>query len=129
MTRIASSANADFSVMVTQEDFINSYYARRYGLAGKSFLFMDNETDENTFLSYLNKCAGNKPKAGSFAVIRKITGVERPLNNTYIIGKDKFRLAKTDLYRYDYFPCRLLQAMIQHPLVLEIDTFQLKSLL
>jgi hypothetical protein len=127
MARIASTIKTDFSILVTQEDFINSYYARQYSLIGKSFLFMDFETEENTFLSYLNECAENKPKTGSFTVIRKITEEEKPLNNNYIIGKNIFRLVKTDLYRYDYFPFRSLQKMIRHPLVLEVDTFTCSS--
>ena len=129
MARIAATAKADFSILVTQEDFIESYYARKYDLAGKSFRYLDNTADEAVFMPYLNECSGDKPNVTRFVVIRKITAEERPLNNIYFIGKREFKLAITDLYRYDYFPYRPLQALIRHPLVLEIDTFQLKGLL
>jgi hypothetical protein len=127
MAKMASTAKADFSILVTQEDFINSYYARKWGLVGKSFLFADNTIEEKTILPYLNECAGNKLNAKRFVVIRKITGDAGSVSNTYVIGKDTFKLVKHDLYRYDYFPFRLMQAMIQHPLVLEVDTFQLSG--
>lgn len=127
MAKIASTVKADFSILVTQDNFINSYYARKWGLSGKSFLFGDNATDEETFLPYLNECLGYKLTVKRFVVIRKITADAGVLNNTYTIGKREFKLKKTDLYRYDYFSYRLLQAMIQHSLVLEVATFQLSG--
>jgi len=78
-------------------------------------------------LPYLNECIKNKPYAKRFAVIRKMAPGEEPLKRAYIIGKDEFKRVKTDLYHYDYFPFRLMQAMIRHPLVLEVDTFQLSE--
>jgi hypothetical protein len=124
MARMASTAQADFSILITPDSFIYSYYGRKFGILGKSCLFADNPFDEILLVPYLNDCLGDKLKVKRFVVIRKITAEERPLNNTYIIGKREFRSVKTDLYRYDYFPFRLMQALIRHPLVLEIDTFQ-----
>ena len=123
MARIAANAKTDFSILVTQEDFIESYYARKYDLAGKSSLYLDNPADAAVFLPYLNECLGDKLNVKRFVVIRKLTGEEKPLGNTYVIGKGKFKLEETALYRYDYFSYQPLQALIQHPLVLEIDTF------
>jgi hypothetical protein len=125
MVRIASTAKADFNIFITPDSFINSYYARKFDVRGKSCLFPDNPFDEILLVPYLNDCLGDQLKVKRFVIIRKITAAERPLNNTYIIGKREFKLAKTDLYQYDYFPFQLLQKLIQHPLVLEIDTFQL----
>ncbi len=127
MVKMASTVKADFSILVTRDALINSYYARKWGLVGKSFLFTDNAFDEKIFLPYLNECARNMLNVKRFVVIRKIPSGEMSLSNTYVIGKGKFKLVKTDLYRYDYFPSRLMQAMIQHPLVLEVDSFQLSE--
>jgi hypothetical protein len=126
MPRLANRADADFNIIATEDYFIYSHYAHKYGIQNKSFLLGNNAPSEPEFSSFLYECIGKMPDAKTFAVISKLPAEEGALKNRYLVRNRVYELTKTDSYQYHYLPFQPLQTLVKHPLTITVYTFSRK---